>query len=137
MKKTLLVAAFIAAGSPVFAAPWKVENDKGLLVHRLDAKPLKLMMVCDPDGAYIPPQVFMMIDVQAKRVESGNLSVTRDGETVALPIENGGISAKDNPDIWNKAVGWLLDGGAVDLSAGGKAVSIAASAPMQNPCLIK
>ncbi len=137
MKKTLLVAAFIAAGSPVFAAPWKVENDKGLLVHRLDAKPLKLMMVCDPDGAYIPPQVYMMVTAGAKSLEAGDVTIRRADESVVLKIRAEVILARDNPDAWNKAVGWLLDGGAVDLSAGGKTVSVTAGGPMQNPCLIK
>lgn len=137
MKVGMLMSVCLSLASPAWAEDWSVKNDKGLLIHKLASGDIALTVVCDPNGAYQPPEVFMMVEENGRKLEAGQLAVSRDGETARLNIVGAAIVARTDAGSWNKALGWLMDGGAVGFSTGNVEASVPAGAVFKNTCLIK
>ena len=123
------------AAVPAYAEAWKIENDKGLVIHNLNAAPFQLTLVCDPDGAFIPPQNYMLVKLSGKELKSGTLEVEQGDETASLKIEAAAILAKNDAAEWNAATNLLFAGGAVTLKADAKELRVELEPVSGNPCL--
>lgn len=120
----IAAALFAATACPAVAAQWDVTNDKGLLIHRLKAEDLRVTVVCDPEGAFTPPQNYLFVEQNGKRVETGVLNVSGDDRTVALPIEGAAVLPSENVEGWNTSMKLLFGGGAVTLALGQASVAV-------------
>lgn len=122
---------------PAAAEAWKLRNDKGLVIFSLDAAPFDLTLVCDPEGAFIPPQIYMLVDINGKRLESGVLEVAQGDHTVRLNVEHFAI-VPARPDFeWNTATRLLFGGRTLMLKAGARERSLELRAVQGNPCLTR
>ena len=129
------IASLILTGT-ASAASWNATDDKGLKIYNLDAGALQLTLVCDPEGAYIPPLGHLLVYVGGRELESGLLEVAaRGSEFVPLKIHNGTVLARENGAHWEQATNVLFAGGAVALKAGGKQDLINLNSLGANTCL--
>lgn len=117
-------ALFAASACPAIAAQWDVTNDKGLLIHRLKAEDLRVTVVCDPEGAFSPPQNYLFVEQNGQRVETGTLNVSGGDRTVTLPIEGAAVLPSENVEGWNASMKLLFGGGAVTLALGQASVAV-------------
>ena len=120
MRKPFMTAAFLVASvaGQAAATQWDVTTDKGLVVHRLTADTIRLTVVCDPEGAFTPPQNYLFVEQSGQRVEAGELAVSGGDSAVSLPIEGAAALPTGNVESWNTAMNLLFGGGLLTLAVG-------------------
>ena len=99
-----IAALFAAAAVPAGAEQWDVTKDKSLVVHRLAATDLRMTVVCDPEGAFSPPQNYLFVERRGQRVETGQLTVSEGDDSVNLPIIGAAAVPTGNVENWNRGV---------------------------------
>lgn len=126
MLKPILAAAMLltSTAGQVAAVQWDVSNDKGLVVHRLADDALRLTVVCDPDGAFSPPQEYAIFEQSGQRVEGGEVVISRGDTAATLVVVGGSAIPFDNEQAWSAAVSMLLAGGPVNISLGNETVHL-------------
>lgn len=126
MRKPFITAALLIASTAgqVAAAQWDISNDKGLVVHRLAADAMRLTVVCDPERAYSPPQEYAIFELSGKRVEGGEVVISRGDTAATLVVVGGSAIPSDNEQAWSAAVSMLLTGGPVNVNLGNETVHL-------------
>jgi len=119
-----IAALFAATAVPAAAEQWDVTKDKSLVVHRLSADDLRMTVVCDPEGAFSPPQNYLFVERRGQRVETGELTVSGGDDTVNLPIIGAAAVPTGNVEDWNTATDMLFGGRGFNLAVGDVAAQL-------------
>lgn len=121
-----IASLFAAAAVPAGAEQWDVTKDKSLVVHRLAATDLRMTVVCDPEGAFSPPQNYLFVERRGQRVETGQLTVSEGDESVNLPIIGAAAVPTGNVENWNRGMDMLFGGRGVNVAVGEVAAQLQA-----------
>lgn len=130
MKKYLPVFLCLAA-SPALA--WQESEDfRGLHIYEAAGEGVSLSIVCDPDGAMIPPENHLAITVQGENPSGDYRIATKDAAFEGI-LTNGTLVSSDGVP-WDKIISVLQSGAEVDLSVNGSSFSLNTGDPFPVSC---
>ncbi len=89
-------------------------------------------MVCDPDGAMIPPENHLMMTVQGENY-SGDYQIKSSERSFEGKIQNGTLVSTDG-DPWNEVIAVLRSGSEIDLSINGRSYALNTDQPFPVEC---
>ena len=136
--KRFIISAFSLAGLafPVGAGEWKSEEDKGLFLHTIQDGTARLELVCDPEGAWLPPEYHVVVTpAPGQFLQGTSIEVRTETETQTFPLSGGSIVGRE-PEVWNKVVATLAKPGPITFSAGGKDVAFTIEGELTADCTI-
>lgn len=127
--KFVRVGAFLAASlfalcGSVAAKDWSETTNKGLAIFEWKARTTRLLLVCDPDGVFDPPQIYFMATINGRRAESGVIHLESGGKSTDLSVVGAAVLAKDAPSKWNNAIDMLFGGKPVGITNGGISIEM-------------
>lgn len=130
MKYCLITALCLLSG-PAFA--WTETKDfRGLHVYEATGEGVALSVVCDPDGAMIPPENHLMMTVQEENY-SGDYQIKSSERSFEGKIQNGTLVSTDG-DPWNEVIAVLRSGSEIDLSINGMSFALNTDQPFPVEC---
>ena len=137
MRKFVILAAFLSVlALPVGAGEWKSEENKGIFLHTIQEGTARLELVCDPEGAWLPPEFHVVVTpAPGQFLEGTTIEVRTETETQTFPLSGGSIVSRD-PEVWNKVVATLAKPGPITFSAGGQDVSFTIEDELKADCTI-
>lgn len=136
--KSFVVSAFSLAilALPVSAAEWQSVEDKGIFLHTIQEGTARLELVCDPEGAWLPPEYHVVVTpAPGQFLEGTTIEVRTETETQTFPLSGGSIVSRE-PEVWNKVVAILAKSGPITFSAGGQDVSFIIEDELKADCTI-
>ena len=136
--KSFVVSAFSLAvlASPVGAAEWQSAEDKGIFLHTIQDGTARLELVCDPEGAWLPPEFHVVVTpAPGQFLEGTTIEVCTETETQTFPLSGGSIVSRE-PEVWNKVVAILAKSGPITFSAGGQDVAFTIEGELTADCTI-
>lgn len=136
--KSFVVTVLSLAGAaiPVSAAQWQSTEDKGLFEYTLQEGTARLELVCDPEGAWLPPEFHVVVTpAPGQFLEGTTIEVRTETETQTFPLSGGSIVSRD-PEVWNKVVETLAKPGPITFSASGQDVSFTIEDELKADCTI-
>ena len=129
--KHCLIAALCLLSGPAFA--WTETKDfRGLHVYEASGEGVALSVVCDPDGAMIPPENHLMMTVQGESY-SGDYQIKSSERSFEGNIQNGTLVSTDG-DPWNEVIAVLRSGSEIDLSINGMSYALNTDQPFPVEC---
>ena len=118
------------------AAEWQSAEDKGIFLHTIQEGTARLELVCDPEGAWLPPEFHVVVTpAPGQFLEGTTIEVCTETETQTFPLSGGSIVSRD-PEVWNKVVATLSKPGPITFSAGGQDVSFNIEDELKADCAI-
>ena len=129
--KHCLIAALCLASGPALA--WTETKDfRGLHVYEASGEGVALSVVCDPDGAMIPPENHLMMTVQGENY-SGDYQLKSSERSFEGQIQNGTLVSTDG-DPWNEVIAVLRSSSEIDLSINGMSYALNTEQPFPVEC---
>lgn len=136
--KSFVVSALSLAvmALPVGAAEWQSVEDKNLFLHTIQEGTARLELVCDPEGAWLPPEYHVVVTpAPGQFLEGTTIEVRTETETQTFPLSGGSVVSRE-PEVWNKVVATLSKPGPITFSAGGQDVSFTIEDELKADCTI-
>lgn len=129
--KHCLITALCLLSDPAFA--WTETKDfRGLHVYEASGEGVALSVVCDPDGAMIPPENHLMMTVQGENY-SGDYHIKSSERSFEGKIQNGTLVSTEG-DPWNEVIAVLRSGSEIDLSINGMSFALNTDQPFPVEC---
>lgn len=102
MRTHAIVAAMFLAPVTAQAAAWTSGFDRGITYYTLKESALELTLACDPNGAYDPPQDYVVASMEGRFVD-GPATFEGQGENVTIAFQQGnGLKLQMEDEAWNK-----------------------------------
>ncbi|AZY95911.1 hypothetical protein EOJ32_19145 (plasmid) [Paracoccus sp. Arc7-R13] len=134
MKAFVTASVFAFSAAPAFA--WVQQTDfRGLEIFDYEAGAVDLQIICDPQGAFVPPIFSATISLDGVDYE-GDLTFRSSAGTFNARAMNGGISGNDR-DSWTNMINAFRSSAQIELDAGGRTYHLDTSDPLSVPCGIE
>lgn len=131
MKFLVALSILGLTAGPAFA--WNHQTDfRGLEIYDHESKTVDLQIICDPEGAFIPPIFSAEIAFNGIAYE-GDLILKSDAGIFKTQAINGGVSAKDAKN-WASLISAFRSSNEIELTAGGKIYQVDTSTPFPVSC---
>ena len=131
MKILAAVSIFGLAAGPGFA--WNHQTDfRGLDIYDHENGTVDFQIICDPNGAFIPPIFSAEVAFNGIAYE-GDMVLKTDAGTFTAHAVNGGVSAKDATG-WANLINAFRSSAEIELTAGNQTYQVDTGTPFPVSC---
>lgn len=125
------IAILIAISSPAFA--WEHTTDfRGLEIYDFEDEGIDVQVICDPQGAFIPPIYSARIEFGQEDYE-GEVMLQSGDASFTFEMKHGSILSSDEPS-WKSLIEGLRSGSNLTLNAGGQTLQLETGSPFPVTC---
>lgn len=132
----MIHAGFITATLLVMSAPafaWEHTTDfRGLEIYDYEANGIDMQVICDPQGAFIPPIYSARIEFGKEDYE-GEVILKSGDASFIFQMKYGSILPSDGPS-WTSLIEGLRSGSNLMLTAGGQTLQLDTGSPFPVTC---
>lgn len=134
MRDPAIVAAMILLPAAAQAAAWTSGFDRGITYHALKEGALELTLACDPNGAYDPPQDYVVASMEGRFVD-GPATFEGQGENVTITFQLGnGLKRQMGDGAWNKLLTIISSSEGFSFTHNNESVKIIPDNQLQHDC---
>ena len=134
MRTHAAIAAMILVPAISQAAAWTSGFDRGITYHTLKVDALELTLACDPNGAYDPPQDYVVASLEGRFVDgAATFGSSTDSVTVGFQQGNG-LKRQMGDNEWNKLLSILSSAEGFSFMHNKKSVKVMPANQLQPDC---
>ena len=134
MRTHAIVAAMFLAPAITQAASWNSGFDRGITYHVLKEGALELTLACDPNGAYDPPQDYLVVSMEGRFVD-GPATFEGQGKNVTIAFQQGnGLKRQMEEGAWNKLLTIISSPEGFSFMHNNESVKVTLANQLQHDC---
>ena len=125
------IAAFLLTTAPAFA--WVHATDfRGLEIYDYEASGIDVQIICDPQGAFIPPSYSARIEF-GQEDYNGEAILQSGDASFTFEMKHGSVLPSDGPS-WTSLIQGLRSGSDLVLTADGQTLRLDTGSPFPVSC---
>ena len=133
MKHTLSMLFVVAAGFVSPAMAWEKTTDfRGLEIYDYATSGISIKIVCDPDGAFIPPIYSARFETGQGDVE-GSVALRTAEAAYTFDVSSGSV-LMDDPESWSTLIHGLRSSSRFELATGDNVYRLDTGTPFPTAC---
>lgn len=133
MKHTLSMLFVVAAGFVSPAMAWEKTTDfRGLEIYDYATSGISIKIVCDPDGAFIPPIYSTRFETGRGDVE-GSVALRTTEAVYTFDVSSGSV-LMDDPGSWSTLIHGLRSSSRLELATGDDVYRLDTGTPFPTAC---